>query len=47
MPVESKWHNRRLKDQDDMTERLESIRWYREEHLPNSGLLDQIHELEK
>lgn len=46
MPIESKWHNRRLKDQDDMTERLESIRWYREEHLPNSGLLDQIHELE-
>ena len=28
-----------------MTERLEAIRWYKEDHLPGSGLLDQLHEL--
>jgi hypothetical protein len=46
MPITSKWHNPyHLKKKDDMTERLEAIRWYREKHLPSSGLLDQLHEL--
>ena len=44
---ESKWHNPfRLKDPKDLAKRLEVIRLYKEEHLPGSGLLDQIHELE-
>ena len=46
IPETSKWHNpRHLKDKNDMTERLEVIRWHKEEYLPGSGLLDQIHEL--
>jgi hypothetical protein len=45
IPVTSKWHNFPLKNKDDMAERLQSIKYYREIHLPKSGLLDQIHEL--
>ena len=44
--ISSKWRNPwQLKKGDDMTKRLEAIRWYREKHLPRSGLLDQIDEL--
>ena len=46
---ESKWGNPyhlAKKDWNNMPKRLEVIRLYKEEHLPGSGLLDQIHELE-
>lgn len=46
IPITSKWHNPfRLKNKNDMAERLEVIRKYREEYLPNSGLMGQLHEL--
>jgi hypothetical protein len=45
IPISSKWKNRPLKDKNDMNERKEAIRWYKEEHLPNSGLINQVSEL--
>ena len=45
IPITSKWHNVKLKNQNDMAERLQSIKRYKEVHLSESGLLDQIYEL--
>jgi Domain of unknown function (DUF4326) len=46
IPIESKWHNPWIiKNKNDKEERFRAIRWYKEEHLFNSGLLEQIHEL--
>ena len=46
IPFESKWYNPKpIKNSNDMAERLEAIRYYKEDYFPNSGLINQIHEL--
>lgn len=46
IPIDSKWCNPfRLKDKNDMIERHEVIRKYKEYILANSELMNQLHEL--